>query len=128
MLLVALANDIGGPLVMYFSYIVLGLLMVVGYIIYRAFGRRKRDDRVVELEQALRQAEAEARALKAQREGKGEALAPDEAHQHLQAQVRRMVDEHDRAHGGDRSGSGGDAGPGQGDAPPREATPGRPAP
>ncbi len=124
MLLVALANDIGGPLVMYFSYIVLGLVMVVGYIIYRAFGRRKRDDRVFELEQALRQAEAEARALKAQREGKGEALAPTEEQQRAQAQLRRMVDEHEKSQQKGGTGSGGNASPAQ-EMAPLDSTPGR---
>jgi hypothetical protein len=48
------------PIETYFGFIVLGLMMCIGYIVVRRFSAPRRDPSEKSLEQALREAEAEA--------------------------------------------------------------------
>lgn len=91
-------DSMAGFVETYFSHIILGLLMCFGYVAWRVFNKPKAagDGAPKGLEEALREAEAEARrAASARRDGaddvdgSGLALTPE---QELEmAQIRRLA-------------------------------------
>jgi hypothetical protein len=63
------------PLETYFGFIVLGLMLTIGYIVVRQYGGRRDQRENVDLADALREAELEAYRRKRERE----AIAPAES-------------------------------------------------
>lgn len=93
-------DDFENPLIKYFSYIALGLVMCIGYVIFRVQSQRKKRQQAEKrsLEAMLVEAEAEARALKEKREAGVEedeedvdvlAMSPEQLRE--QARLRQMV-------------------------------------
>lgn len=82
----------------YLSHIILGLVMTFGYVAWRLLSRQKKEERPAKsLEEALREAEAEARRLSSARrageaepDGSGLGLSPEQEIE--REQVRRLAD------------------------------------
>jgi hypothetical protein len=65
------------PLETYFGFIVLGLMLTVGYLIVRRYGGRQDQRESVDLQDALREAELEAYRRKREREAESPLNADD---------------------------------------------------
>lgn len=91
-MLATVADPFESPLTRYFSFILLGLVVTVGYVVWRVFFARKgrKDDRT--LEEILREAETEARQRAASKRGEdNEALELTPAQERQRAELQRLA-------------------------------------
>lgn len=96
-------TDFDSPLIKYFSFIALGLMLTIGYVVLRALQSKKKHEHDKPAAAAyLAEAELEARRLKARRDveknAEGEAvLSLTPGQQRERERVKRLVENHDRA-------------------------------
>lgn len=93
-LLISQTSDFDSPLVKYFSFIVLGLMLSVGYLVLRSMAaKKKREAAPPPLELLLKEAETEAwrRARDAKQGEEAEALALPPTELQKQEGLKRIV-------------------------------------
>ncbi len=108
-----LLGIVDSPFVKYFSFILLGLMMSIGWVMWRLFGKKKKEREGPGLEKFLSEAEAEAlqqaRARRERKQVDEEALALSPKQELELQRVEKLV----RGHEGPGSADEPDTGPDQ---------------